>query len=140
MALKEPAQEAVCTQSLGGCKQQMDFLGLQRFFFSPLRNVSHCPAPAGLHIRAADPLPMGCYSGRLTPGSAHTVPSASSLASFSSSRTSVSGSELGACGVAVESPVWCSRAGSSSSFCPFCWLGVPRGELPPNSAPADLRP
>lgn len=59
-------------------------------------------------------------------------PPTCSPASCSSPRTSVSGSELGACG-------WRHRAlcgaagphGSSGSFWPFCWLGVPREELPP---------
>ena len=30
----------------GRIQKQMDFSGLQWFFFSPLRNVSHSPAPS----------------------------------------------------------------------------------------------
>lgn len=55
----------------------MDFSGLQQFFFSPLRNVSHSPAPSsGIQVQLACTLgPQtpchGCQgrpSGRLSPG------------------------------------------------------------------------
>lgn len=96
----------------------MDFSGLQQFFFSPLRNVSHSPAPSsGIQVQLACTLgPQtpchGCH-GVLQwapdPGSAHTMLSASSPsdlwpAPFSSCGTSVSGLELGARGVAAVAP------------------------------------
>lgn len=68
----------------GRIQKQMDFSGLQWFFFSPLRNVSHSPAPSsGIQIQLActlgpqTPCPWGAPVGALIPRSAHSMPSAS---------------------------------------------------------------